>query len=90
MRAAGRPVPAFKVRTSFGGIASTSWITDVGEVVREESPLGFMVVKETQERALSLAVSGEVQADMYESAAVVPDPPRSIDDPAPCSACASG
>lgn len=81
VRAAGRPIPAFKVRTSFGGIGSTSWITDVGEVVREESPLGFMVVKETQERAVSLAVSGEVQADMYESAAVVPDPPRSIDDP---------
>jgi transglutaminase-like putative cysteine protease len=81
VRAADRPVPAFKVRTRFGGIASTSWITDVGEVVREESPLGFMVVKETRERALSLAVSGEVQADMYESAAVVPNPPRSIDDP---------
>ena len=81
VRAAERPIPAFKVRTSFGGIASTSWITDVGEVVREESPLGFMVVKETRERALSLAMSGEVQADMYESAAVVPDPPRSIDDP---------
>jgi transglutaminase-like putative cysteine protease len=81
VRAAGRPVPAFKVRTSFGGIASTSWITDVGEVVREESPLGFMVIKETRERALSLAVSGEVQADMYETSAVVPDPLRSIDDP---------
>ena len=81
VRAADRPLPAFKVRTSFGGIASTSWVTDVGEVVREESPLGFMVVKETRERALSLAVSGEVQADMYESAAVVPNPPRSIDDP---------
>jgi transglutaminase-like putative cysteine protease len=81
VRAAGRPVPAFKVTTSFGGIGSTSWITDVGEVVREESPLGFMVVKETRERALSLAVSGEVQTDMYDAAAVVPDPPRSIDDP---------
>ncbi len=91
VRAADRPVPAFKVRTSFGGIASTSWITDVGEVVREESPLGFMVVKETRERALSLAVSGEVQADMYESAAVVPEPAaldRRPDDRA--SGCASG
>src|SRR5688572_16265440 len=38
-RAAGRPVPAFKVQTSFSGITSTSWITDTGEVVREESPL---------------------------------------------------
>ena len=84
VRVADRPVPAFRVRTTFGGIASTSWITDVGEVVKEESPLGFMVVKETRERALSLAVSGDVQTDMYDAAAVLPDPksPARIDDPA--------
>ena len=84
VRAAGRPVPAFKVRTGFGGIASTSWITDVGEVVKEESPLGFVVVKETRDRALSLAVSSEVQDDMYDAAAVVPekDSRARIDDPA--------
>jgi len=83
VRAAGRPVPAFKVRTSFGGIASTSWITDVGEVVKEESPLGFVVVKETQEQALSLAISNEIQEDMYDAAAVVParDSRARIDDP---------
>jgi transglutaminase superfamily protein len=84
VRAAGRPVPAFRVRTRFGGIASTSWITDVGEVVKEESPLGFVVVKETQERALSLAISNEIKDDMYDAAAVVPatDSRARIDDPA--------
>lgn len=82
VRAAGRPVPAFKVLTRFAGITSTSWITDTGEVVREESPLGLMVVKETPERATALAVPGEVQSDMLEAAAVVPSPPRRIDDPA--------
>jgi len=81
VRAAGRPVPAFKVRMQFGGIVSTSWITDVGEVVREESPMGLIVVKETRGRATALAVPGDVQIDMLEAAAIVPEGPK-IDDPA--------
>jgi transglutaminase-like putative cysteine protease len=81
VRAAGRPVPAFKVRMRFGGLVSTSWITDVGEVVREESPMGLIVVKETRNRATALAVPGDVQTDMLEAAAIVPQGPR-IDDPA--------
>jgi hypothetical protein len=81
VRAAGRPMPAFKVLTRFAGITSTSWVTDTGEVVREESPLGLLVVRETAERATALAVPGQVQNDMLEAAAVVPDPPRRIDDP---------
>src|SRR2546428_34289 len=81
VRAAGRPVPAFKVHMQFGGLVTTSWITDVGEVVREESPMGLIVVKETRDRATALAVPGEVQTDMLEAAAIVPTGPR-IDDPA--------
>jgi transglutaminase-like putative cysteine protease len=59
-------------------------VTDTGEVVREESPLGLIVVKETPERATQLAVPGEVQMDMLETAAVAPSFPRGtrIDDPA--------
>ena len=81
VEAAGRPVPAFKVVSHFAGITSASWITDVGEVVREESPMGLVVVKETPERAQALAVPGKVQSDMLEAAAIVPRPPRRLDDP---------
>ena len=81
VRAAGRPLPAFKVRTVFAGITSTSWITDTGEVVREESPMGLMVVKETRDRALARTMSRDVQADMLEAAAVVPETKQRIDDP---------
>lgn len=81
VQAAGRPVPAFKVVSRFGGITSTSWITDVGEVVREESPMGLVVVKETPEQAQTLAVPGRVQTDMLEAAAIVPKPLRRLDDP---------
>jgi hypothetical protein len=79
--AAGRPVPAFRVLTRFAGVTSTSWVTDVGEVVKEESPMGLMVLRETQERATALAVPGDVQTDLLEAAAVVPTPSKRIDDP---------
>jgi transglutaminase-like putative cysteine protease len=82
VRAAGWPVPAFRVTTRFSGVTSTSWVTDLGEVVKEESPLGLLVVKETRERALARAVPGSVQADLLEAAAVVPQTKVRIDDPA--------
>jgi transglutaminase superfamily protein len=81
VRADRRPVPAFKVRMTFGTLVSTSWITDVGEVVREESPMGLMVVKESPERATALAVPGQVMTDMLEASAVVPVPARRIENP---------
>jgi hypothetical protein len=81
VRAAGRPVPAFRLRMEFAGITSTSWVTDVGEVVREESAMGLIVLKETRERALALAVPGELQQDMLQAAAVAPLGPGKIDDP---------
>jgi transglutaminase-like putative cysteine protease len=77
--AAGKPVPAFRIRMTFSGVTSTSWVTDVGEVVREESPLGLIVLRETRERATALAVPGEVQADMLKTAAISPAGPRIVD-----------
>lgn len=81
VRAAGRPIPAFKVRMTFGALVSTSWITEVGEVVREESPMGMVVVKESPERATALAVPGQVMTDLLEASAVVPVPARRIENP---------
>jgi hypothetical protein len=81
VEAAGRPVPAFRVETRFLGVTSTSWITDTGEVVREESPMGLMVVRESAERAQALAVPGKVQTDLLEAAAIVPANAKRIDDP---------
>ena len=47
----GRPVPAFRVDMEFSGLRTASWLTDTGEVVREESPLGLLTVRESAERA---------------------------------------
>jgi transglutaminase superfamily protein len=81
VQAAGRPVPAFKVHMTFGGIASDAWITDVGEVVREESAMGLMTIKETRARAMSLATTADLASDMLEAAAVVPQSRRRIEQP---------
>jgi len=63
------------------GITTRSWFTDVGEMVRDESPMGLLVVRETPEQAQALAVPGGIQADLLEAAALVPVTPRRIDDP---------
>ena len=52
-----RPVPAFEVTKEFAGLRTTAWVTDTGEVVREESPLGLITIRETPERARSMAVT---------------------------------
>ena len=77
----GRPTPAFRVELSYAGISTTSWVTDTGEVIREESPLGLLSVREPQEQATQLAVSSRVQADMLAAAAVVPTMRARIDEP---------
>ena len=81
VQAAGRPVPAFRVLGRLAGVTITSWVTDTGEVVKEESPMGLLVVRETPEQAQALAVPGSVQADLLEAAALVPLHPQRIDDP---------
>jgi transglutaminase-like putative cysteine protease len=78
-----RPIPAFRVEMTFAGLKTSSWITDTGDVVREESPLGMLSVRESPETARRMAIGGRVQGDLLESAAVVPrrSTRNRIDDP---------
>jgi hypothetical protein len=66
---------------TFSGLQTTAWVTDTGEVVREESPLGLVTVRESADRARNTAVPGGVQADLVESSAVVPVMTQRIDEP---------
>jgi transglutaminase-like putative cysteine protease len=74
-------VPAFKLDMEFQGLRTTSWVTDTGDVVREESPLGLMTIRETAERAQRLAVPDRIQSDLLRSSAIVPRMRQRIDDP---------
>lgn len=65
-------IPAFRLDMSFAGLHTTSWVTDTGEVVKEESPLGFSSVRESPDDARRLAGRGPAGAALIENAAVVP------------------
>lgn len=65
-------VPAFAVTLEFAGIQTTSWITDTGETVREESPMGLITIRESAESARMMAVTDRGRTDLLEAAAVVP------------------
>ena len=81
IRVGSTPTPAFRVDMDLAGLRTTSWVTDTGEVVREESPMGLMTIREPADRATIMAVPGLVQADLLEAAAVVPVTDRRIDEP---------
>ena len=81
VRLSGLPLPAFRLEMQFAGITATSWITDTGEVVREESALGMLVVKEPADVAQRMAVSSRARADLIQAAAIVPIMTHRIDDP---------
>ena len=78
-----RPIPAFRVDLAFAGLRTFAWVTDTGEVVREESPLGLLTVREAPEDAQRLAIGGRIQGDLLASAAVQPrrSTNNRIDDP---------
>src|SRR5918999_2165922 len=73
VRSANAPIPAFRVEMEFTGLQTTAWITDTGEIIREESPLGFLSVRELPERARALAIDGRIRQDLLEVSAVVPE-----------------
>lgn len=76
-----RPLPAFRVDMTFSGLRTTSWVTDTGVAVREESPLGLLTVSEPPERAMALAVPHDVQVDLLAASAVVPESTFRIEEP---------
>jgi hypothetical protein len=75
-----RAIPAFRVEMEYAGLQTTSWITDTGEVIREESPMGMISVQESPETARALAVTDRGRTDMLQAAAVVPTMTRRIDE----------
>ena len=81
VRAGDTSIPAFRIEADFQGLRTTSWVTDTGEIVREESPLGLMTVRESADRARGLAVSERVRGDLLRAAAVVPVMTDRIDEP---------
>ncbi len=50
----------YKLRESFHGLEATAWITQNGETIKEESALGYVILKETMSQAKVLDKSGPI------------------------------
>jgi transglutaminase-like putative cysteine protease len=81
VNAGGQRVPAFRVRTQYSGLQTTSWVTDTGEVVREQSPTGLETIRQKPADAQAMAVSYSVRQDLLSAAAVVPGGKDQIVEP---------
>lgn len=63
----GKMQETYKVIGNMKGIEFTAWVTESGEVLKEESPMGFLLVKETREDALKI---GKPSLDLISQSAV--------------------
>ncbi len=48
----GRQYSCFKVRTTFKGVTMYSWVDENGDTIREESPMGLVLLKEDKKTAM--------------------------------------
>ena len=55
---------------NFGGARLNSWLDDDGLVIKEESPAGFVFIKEPEFKAKSMATSEKGRSDLLASVAV--------------------
>jgi len=67
----------YKLKESFQGMEAYSWITQEGETLKEESPLGYSLLKETKTEALKLDKRGPA----VDIIALVKIPSSPIDNP---------
>lgn len=71
-RLARQSIPAFRVDLTFAGLKTSAWVTDTGEVLREESQLGLMSIRESPDIARRTAISRAVSGDLIAASAVIP------------------
>jgi hypothetical protein len=68
-------IRVFCLKESLKGIESSVWITEGGETLREESPMGFSLVKEDREKAVGGRWAKGGQSDVVLTTSVPSDKP---------------
>lgn len=64
------PVEAWRVREEFRGMQTSAWIEESGTVLREEGPMGFVLVRQSAEQAVAQDWATQTALDLVASAAV--------------------
>jgi hypothetical protein len=50
----GKEINCFKIKEVFNGIELYTWVDEQGETLKEESPIGIVLIRETKEEALKI------------------------------------
>jgi transglutaminase-like putative cysteine protease len=61
---------AWRVREEYHGVTTTSWVDTSGAVLREEGPMGFVLLRVTAQQALNTDWTASTALDLVASAAV--------------------
>ena len=76
---AGKMEPAIRLRQQFKGISVTSWVDGAGRTLKEESPTGLSLVRETAGEAAAIPGAKSLSLDLLAQTSVPVSP---IADPA--------
>jgi len=60
IRAGGGEHDAYRLKTTFKGIRLLSWVDESGETIKEESPLGLVLIKESERDAIGIGEASGV------------------------------
>jgi len=66
----GKSIRVYKLREMFMGFESVAYVTDEGDVVREEGPLGTVALRETREEAINKGWAKDEELDFILSTAI--------------------
>lgn len=69
VRWGGREEEAYRLQTTFAGLTTTAWVNERGEVLQEETPLGWTLLKEAPGSSLH-AQGGSASPDILAMSAV--------------------
>lgn len=61
---------AFRLKETFMGLEVTSWLDEEGETLKEESPMGLVMIREDQRKATAISLSDGIPTDILVSTSV--------------------
>jgi len=75
LRLGARLEPAIRIRQQFKGISVTSWLDGSGRTLKEESPAGLSMLRQSAQEARSLANRRSVPLDLIAQTSITPSSP---------------
>jgi hypothetical protein len=75
IRIGERTEPAIRLRQRFKGLTVVSWVDGLGRTLKEESPAGLSLVRESPQQARLLSDSSSVSLDLITQSSIPPDKP---------------